>query len=163
MNQKTYENGFRLVHEKSSVPSSIASIQVFCDIGSIHEPDESRGSAHFIEHMCFKGTTRLKTSKEVNLIFDKTGSESNAYTDRRYTCYYADTDKDNARLCISTLADMLLNSVFDKEGKDWIDWYLYERIGFTHKVNLATDSDGKEICYDIPSLWEEVKNNLLVK
>jgi hypothetical protein len=54
----------------------------------------------------------------------------------------------------------LLNSVFDKEGKDWIDWYLYERIGFTNKVNLATDADGKEICYDIPSLWEEVKNNL---
>jgi hypothetical protein len=57
----------------------------------------------------------------------------------------------------------LLNSIFDKEGKDWIDWYLYERIGFTNKVNLATDADGKEICYDIPSLWEEVKNNLLVK
>jgi predicted Zn-dependent peptidase len=115
MNSKTYENGFRLVHEKPVVPSSnIASIQVFCDIGSIHEPEESRGSAHFIEHMCFKGTKRLKTSKEVNLIFDKTGSESNAYTDRRYTCYYADTDKDNVRVCISTLADMLLNSVFDK-------------------------------------------------
>jgi hypothetical protein len=55
----------------------------------------------------------------------------------------------------------LLNSVFDKEGKDWIDWYLYERVGFTNKVNLATDKDGNEICYDIPSLWEEVKNNLL--
>lgn len=55
----------------------------------------------------------------------------------------------------------LLNSVFDKQGKDWIDWYLYERIGFTNKVNLATDKDGNEICYDIPSLWEEVKNNLL--
>lgn len=57
----------------------------------------------------------------------------------------------------------LLNSVFDKEGKDWIDWYLYERVGFTNKVNLATDKDGKEICYDIPSLWEEVKNNLKCK
>jgi len=55
---------------------------------------------------------------------------------------------------------MLLDSVFDKEGKDWIDWYLYERIGFTNKVNLATDKHGIEICYDIPSLWEEVKNNL---
>jgi hypothetical protein len=55
----------------------------------------------------------------------------------------------------------LLNSVFDKEGKDWIDWYLYERVGFTNKVNLASDKDGNEICYDIPSLWEEVKNNLL--
>jgi len=48
---------------------------------------------------------------------------------------------------------MLLDSVFDKEGKDWIDWYLYERIGFTNKVNLATDKHGIEICYDIPSLW----------
>jgi predicted Zn-dependent peptidase len=114
MNQKTYENGFRLVHEKPSVPSSIASIQVFCNIGSIHEPEESRGSAHFIEHMCFKGTKLLKTSKEVNQIFDETGSESNAYTDRRYTCYYADTDKSNTEKCIATLADMLLNSVFDK-------------------------------------------------
>jgi predicted Zn-dependent peptidase len=115
MNSKTYENGFRLVHEKPAVPSSnIASIQVFCDIGSIHEPEESRGSAHFIEHMCFKGTNRLKTSKEVNLIFDKTGSMSNAFTDRRYTCYYADTDKDNVRVCISVLADMVLNSTFDK-------------------------------------------------
>ena len=54
----------------------------------------------------------------------------------------------------------LLNSVFDKEGNDWIDWYLYERIGFNNKVNLATDKDGNEICYDISSLWEEVKNNL---
>ena len=114
MNSKTYENGFRLVHEKTCIPSNIASVQVFCDIGSIHEPDESRGSAHFIEHMCFKGTTHLKSSKEVNLIFDKTGSQSNAFTDRRYTCYYADTDKDNVRVCISVLADMLLNSVFDK-------------------------------------------------
>jgi predicted Zn-dependent peptidase len=115
MNSKTYENGFRLVHETPIVTSSnIASIQVFCDIGSIHEPEESRGSAHFIEHMCFKGTKRLKTSKEVNLIFDKTGSQSNAFTDRRYTCYFADTDKDNVKTCISVLADMLLNSVFDK-------------------------------------------------
>ena len=115
MNSKTYENGFRLVHEIPIVTSSnIASIQVFCDVGSIHEPEDSRGSAHFIEHMCFKGTKHLKTSKEVNLIFDKTGSQCNAFTDRRYTCYFADTDNDNVKTCISVLSDMLLNSVFDK-------------------------------------------------
>lgn len=54
----------------------------------------------------------------------------------------------------------LLLSVFDSEGKDWIDWYLYERVGFTEKVNLATDENGKEICYDIPSLWDVVKDHL---
>ena len=138
MNTKTYENGFRLVHEKPVVPSSnIASIQVFCDIGSIHEPEESRGSAHFIEHMCFKGTKRLNSAKEVNLIFDKTGSISNAFTDRRYTCYYADTNKDNVRVCISTLADMLLNSVFDKTE------YMKERD--VVREEMVKDSDDYEL------------------
>jgi hypothetical protein len=53
-----------------------------------------------------------------------------------------------------------MKSIFDEEGHDWIDWYLYERIGFNDKVNLATDENGKEICYDIPSLWEVVKEHL---
>lgn len=137
MNSKTYENGFRVVYEKTSMPSNIASIQVFCDIGSIHEPEESRGSAHFIEHMCFKGTKRLKTSKDVNLIFDETGSQSNAFTDRRYTCYFADTDKSNVNVCISTLADMLLNSVFDKTE------YIKERD--VVKEEMVRDEDDYEL------------------
>ena len=114
MNCKTYQNGFRIVHEKPVIPSSnIASLQVFCNIGSIHEPEESRGSAHFIEHMCFKGTKRLKTSKEVNQIFDETGSESNAYTDRRYTCYFVDTDKTNVKICISVFSGICNLSIIN--------------------------------------------------
>lgn len=58
------------------------------------------------------------------------------------------------------IINILMRSVFDEEGRDWIDWYLYERIGFNDKVNLATDKDGNEICYDIPSLWETVKEYL---
>ena len=54
----------------------------------------------------------------------------------------------------------LITSIFDEAGKDWIDWYLYERPGFNNGPLLATDADGKEICYDIPSLWEVVKNHL---
>jgi len=137
MNSKTYENGFRIVHEKPTFPSRVTSIQVFCNIGSIHEPDESRGSAHFIEHMCFKGTKHLKTSKEVNQIFDQTGSDSNAYTDRRYTCYYVDTDKDNVRICIPVLADMLLNSLFDKKE------YMKERD--VVKEEMVRDEDDYEL------------------
>jgi hypothetical protein len=58
------------------------------------------------------------------------------------------------------IINILMQSVFDEEGRDWIDWYLYERIGFSGKTNLATDKDGNEICYDIPSLWETVKEHL---
>jgi hypothetical protein len=58
------------------------------------------------------------------------------------------------------IINILMDSVFDEHGHGWIDWYLYERIGFNNKVNLATDKDGNEICYDIPSLWETVKEHL---
>ena len=58
------------------------------------------------------------------------------------------------------IINILMDSVFDQEGHDWIDWYLYERIGFNGKTNIATDKDGNEICYDIPSLWETVKEHL---
>jgi hypothetical protein len=58
------------------------------------------------------------------------------------------------------IVNILMDCVFDQEGHDWIDWYLYERIGFNGKTNLATDKDGNEICYDIPSLWETVKEHL---
>jgi predicted Zn-dependent peptidase len=115
MDRKVYNNGFRLVHDNSNKHSNIASIQVFCDIGSIHEPEDSRGSAHFIEHMCFKGTETLKTSADLNKIFiDQTGSILNAFTDRRYTCYFVTTHTDNVAICIKTIADMVLNSKFEK-------------------------------------------------
>ena len=52
----------------------------------------------------------------------------------------------------------LLLSVFGDCGKDWIDWYLYERLGFSGKEPLkAFDVDGTEICNNIESLWETVK------
>ena len=55
------------------------------------------------------------------------------------------------------IISVLLTSVFGKEGKDWIDWYLYERIGFDGKVLQAWDENDEEICHNIPSLWDTVK------
>jgi predicted Zn-dependent peptidase len=114
MKTRTYDNGFRVVHEKSFHGSQIASIQVICDVGSIHEPEDSRGAAHFIEHMCFKGTSTYPSSYEISTLIDKTGSYINAFTDQRYTKYYIDTTTEHVPKYINLLSDMLLNSVFNK-------------------------------------------------
>lgn len=139
----TYDNGFRLIYEKAPLNTEQISINVFCDIGSIHEPTETmkgpedrrvqsnartsgasvasstlRGSAHFIEHMCFKGTKNLKNTHTLSLIFDKSGAFLNAYTDRRYTCYYASGLSEHMCEYVNTIGDMLLNSVFDKTQYD---------------------------------------------
>lgn len=115
----TYNNGFRLIYEKAPLKTEQISINVFCDIGSIHEKHETlRGAAHFIEHMCFKGTKDLKDTRTLSLIFDKSGAFLNAYTDRRYTCYYASGLAEHMCEYVNTIGDMLLNSVFDKTQYD---------------------------------------------
>jgi predicted Zn-dependent peptidase len=136
MKTRTLENGFRVVHEKSYHGSNIASIQVMCDVGSIHEPHDSRGSAHFIEHMCFKGTPSHPSTYEISTDIEKTGSYVNAFTDRRYTKYYMDTTTEHVPTYIHLLSDMLLKSVFDKAE------YIKERD--VVKEEMIQDADDAE-------------------
>lgn len=49
-------SGLRVASE--AVPhSSTATVGVWIDAGSRYETDASNGTAHFLEHMAFKGTT----------------------------------------------------------------------------------------------------------
>ena len=63
-----------------------------------------------------------------------------------------------------TTISTLLNSVFNEEGTGWIDWYLYERPGFSSRFNstslplTASDKNGNEICHNIQSLWDTIKH-----
>jgi predicted Zn-dependent peptidase len=118
MKTRTFDNGFRLVYQRSFHGSNAASIQVICDVGSIHEAADSRGSAHFIEHMCFKGTPLHPSTFAISTIIDKTGSEINAFTDKRYTKYFIETNTECVVEYIQLLSDMLLNSIFDKKEYD---------------------------------------------
>jgi predicted Zn-dependent peptidase len=110
-----FPNGFKLVHEKINHKNESSSINVFCDVGSIYEPENLRGASHFIEHMCFKGTKKVPKSKDIYLTYDKIGAYLNAYTEKRYTCYTVKCDSDFLESIISMLSDMLLNSTFDKK------------------------------------------------
>ena len=55
---------------------------------------------------------------------------------------------------------LLMEELFGKEGMEWIDWFLYERVSHSGEILEAWDKDNNPICYDIKSLWEEVKGHL---
>jgi len=112
--QHTFENGFRLIWEKSYNSIPLTSIYVFCDIGSIHEPTDIRGAAHFIEHMCFKGTRKIPLAKGIFAEYDKIGAHFNASTETRYTEYHVRTQDQYAGHCMDIISDMLLNSTFKR-------------------------------------------------
>jgi len=54
------------------------------------------------------------------------------------------------------IIELLMEQAFSDYNKDWIDWFLNERITHNGEILKAHDADGNEICYDIKSLWEEV-------
>ena len=57
----------------------------------------------------------------------------------------------------SEVIHLLLSAYYGEVGRDWIDWYLYERDSLSGEINQAWDQDNNPICYDIPSLWKEVE------
>ena len=115
INKDTFDNGFHIVHEKPLSNLPITSIQLFCDYGSAYEKDGVRGAAHFIEHMCFKGTRKIPNGKEIFTHYNKIGAYFNANTERRYTRYTITCEDDYVNNCMYILSDMLMNSTFNKK------------------------------------------------
>ena len=77
-------------------------------------------------------------------------------SDKEHALYALNVDLINFSDDYSTVIDMLLEVYYGKEGSDWISWYMWERdpVG---TIDQATTNDGKPICYDVKSLWEEVE------
>ena len=110
-----FSNGFRVVYETPSTNLPLSSVYIFCDIGSVHEPDSLRGVSHMIEHMCFKGTKLLPNSKDIFIKYDEIGAYFNAFTSKRYTCFTIKCQDDYLHHCIDVVADIMLHSIFQKK------------------------------------------------
>jgi predicted Zn-dependent peptidase len=112
MNKEIFPNGLNVLYEKSNNKIPISALQVYCKLGSVHEPDDLRGVSHAMEHMCFKGTPLHPTA---NSIFNVSiGSEFNAYTNKILTCYYMKCLDENIPQCIDILSDITFHSFFHK-------------------------------------------------
>jgi len=118
MFRKKYPNGFRIIYEKSKNVLPVSAVNVFCDVGSIHETDDIRGASHMIEHMCFKGTKNIATANEIFIEYDKIGADFNAFTTKRYTCYSFKCESKYLEKLILIISDMMLNSTFPKNEYD---------------------------------------------
>jgi predicted Zn-dependent peptidase len=112
----TFKNGFKLVYQKADSSIQTTSIIVFVKFGSIHE--RLHGAAHFIEHMCFKGTDSKKTSKDITTPYDKIGAFLNASTYKEYTDYIVKCEDVYVANCVDVLSDMVLHSTFTTKNSN---------------------------------------------
>ena len=90
------------------------SIQLWYNVGSKHEKSGEKGIAHFIEHMIFKGTTKL-TESDINLTVSKLSGSCNAFTSYDYTGYLFDIPVANWDKVLPIMADCMQHCTFKQE------------------------------------------------
>jgi predicted Zn-dependent peptidase len=82
--------------------------------GSVRESEYNNGISHFLEHMAFKGTAQ-RTAKQIAEEIESVGGYLNAYTSKEVTAFHAKVLKDDKRLALDILSDILQSPMFPME------------------------------------------------
>jgi predicted Zn-dependent peptidase len=109
----TLDNGLRVASEFLPGMESVA-VTVSVGVGARYESESENGISHLLEHMAFKGT-KTRSARDIAEAFDNIGGQINAYTSMEMTVYYAKVLKENLRLAMDILGDIMQNSIFTPE------------------------------------------------
>jgi predicted Zn-dependent peptidase len=109
----TLENGLRVV-TRPMPGVETASVGLFADCGSRHEPAQLNGLAHLYEHMVFKGAGG-RSAREISEAIEDVGGELNACTDRDATSFTSAVIGEHVPLAVELLASMILRPHFAAE------------------------------------------------
>ena len=106
----TLKNGLKVVTYCYPQYETV-SLGIWVNTGSAYEPVELNGISHFVEHMVFKGT-KSRNSIEISEAIENVGGQSNAYTSREFTAFYAKMLKNDAELAIDVLSELMTSPTF---------------------------------------------------
>lgn len=158
------DNGLRIVLVPQ--PGNLATtVLVLTETGSKYESKEISGISHFLEHLCFKGTTKRPNSIDISAELDGIGAFYNAFTGAEYTGYFAKARANHFENILDVVSDIYLNQIFDAEelekekGVIIEEMNLYEDIPMRKVQNLFM-----ELLYgDQPAGWDIAGNKEVIR
>ena len=136
--QTTLANGLRVITAPMPHTRSVA-VSVYVGAGSRYETDKEAGLSHFVEHLCFKGTERRPTSREISEAIDGAGGMINAGTDRELTVYYCKVAQPHFALAIDVLAELVRRPLFEPSELE------LERRVVLEELAMVADSPGQQV------------------
>jgi predicted Zn-dependent peptidase len=143
----TLDNGLRLLTSEMPHTRSV-SVVFFLGVGSRYETDSIAGISHFIEHLCFKGTEKRRTAKEISEAVESVGGILNGGTDKELTTYWCRVTSEHLPLSLDVLIDLLRRSRFAAEDID------RERQVIIEEINMSLDSPRQRVAMLIDEiLW----------
>lgn len=123
-----------------------ATVGVWINAGSRADNPTNSGTAHFLEHLAFKGTNK-RTQLNLELEVEDLGSQINAYTSRENTVYYTKCLEKDLAQNVDILSDLLTKSKLEKRAienerhvilqeSDEVD-KMYDEVVFDHLHAVA--------------------------
>ena len=95
---------------------SSASMNVM--VGSLSDPDEYQGLAHFLEHMLFLGTEKYPDVENYSSYLKSNGGYSNAYTAEDHTNYHFEVYHDAFEGALDRFSQFFISPLFKQEYTD---------------------------------------------
>ncbi|MCY1145199.1 pitrilysin family protein [Actinoplanes sp. Pm04-4] len=130
-------SGLRIVTE--SIPTTrSASLGVWVGIGSRDEAPGMSGASHFLEHLLFKGTHK-RTALQISSEIEAVGGETNAFTTKEYTCYYARVLDADLPLAVDVMVDAVADSIMEPADVET------ERGVILEEIAMHEDEPGDEV------------------
>ena len=108
---ETLDNGLK-VYLKPVATSPVVTVMVAYKVGSSDEDLTATGLSHYLEHLMFKGTEKIKPG-DIDRITLRNGGANNAYTSEDYTIFHFDFDKDRWPVALDIEADRMRNLRID--------------------------------------------------
>jgi zinc protease len=133
---RTLPNGLTIIAEQ--MPVEAVNLNIYLNVGSCVETDAINGMAHFLEHMVFKGTSRLAAGEFERLVEER-GAETNAATSQDYTHYYITT----APKDFAALAPLQIDVVTNPRIPD--DDFAREKMVVLEEIRRSHDSSSRRI------------------
>lgn len=108
---RTLNNGLRILATPQPALHR-AHVGLYVRVGSRFENEKTNGLSHFLEHMLYRGTSRLKSAHEVNLAFESLGGSLYAATQADYGVFSVTLPPENLERATELFAEVLLDPAF---------------------------------------------------
>jgi len=118
------ENGLRYAVRSNSTPTKTATLLMRIDTGSINESDETRGLAHFLEHMAFNGSKNIpegemiKRLEKFGLAFGPDTNASTGFFETSYQLELPEVDEDILNETLMIMRETASNLTLDADSID---------------------------------------------
>lgn len=117
--------------------STEAGFSVAAKTGSLYDPENIPGLAHFLEHMLFLGTSKYPDPESYDSFLTQSGGSNNAYTDEEKTVFFnkvADTAFEEA---LDRFAEFFKTPLFNRKYEE----KEVNAIDAEHQKNIPNDDE----------------------